>query len=198
MNYRSAREKLAAYQQEIAAVRAKMRALRSTVEPEEVRDYELSNHDGPVRLSALFGRKPELFLIHNMGTSCPNCSMWADGFNGLYPHIADRGAFVVSSPDSPEVQKAFAASRGWRFPMVSHQGTTFAADMGYASESGGFLPGISVFRREGSRIWRLADSRFDRGDDFCPVWHILELLPEGPAGWRAKLDYGSHEARAGS
>jgi predicted dithiol-disulfide oxidoreductase (DUF899 family) len=189
MEYRTASEKLAAYRKEIAGVRAKMRALQATVEPHEVRDYELAGAAGPVRLSALFGAKRELFLIHNMGRSCPNCTMWADGFNGLYPHLADRGAFVVSSPDPPEVQKAFAASRGWRFPMVSHRGTSFAADMGYASESGGWLPGISVFRHDGARIWRVADTRFDQGDDFCPVWHILDLLPEGPAGWRAKFEY---------
>jgi predicted dithiol-disulfide oxidoreductase (DUF899 family) len=190
MLYRTAQEKLAAYRKEIGAVRAKMRSLQATVEPEEVRDYEFASSDGPVRLSALFGPKRDLFLIHNMGRSCPNCTMWADGFNGLHPHLSDRGAFVVSTPDPPEVQRSFAASRGWRFPMVSHRSTTFAADMGYTSESGGFLPGISVFRRDGVRILRVSDARFDQGDDFCPVWHILDLLPEGPAGWRAKFDYG--------
>jgi len=191
MDYRSASEKLAAFRNEIRAVRAKMRALQATVDPEEVRDYEFATVAAPVRLSALFGAKRDLFLIHNMGTSCPACTMWADGFNGLYHHLADRGAFVVSSPDPPDVQKAFAAGRGWRFPMVSHRGTTFAADMGYTSKSGGFMPGISVFRRDGTRILRVADTRFDEGDDFCPVWHILDLLPEGPAGWRPKFDYRS-------
>lgn len=190
MQYRTASEKLAAYRSEIAAVRAKMRALQATVEPEEVRDYEFSTLAAPVRLSALFGAKRDLFLIHNMGTSCPACTMWADGFNGIYHHLADRGAFAVSSPDPPAVQKAFAESRGWRFPIVSHQGTTFAADMGYTSKNGGFVPGISVFRRDGARIWRLADTRFDQGDDFCAVWHILDLLPEGAAGWRPRFAYG--------
>jgi predicted dithiol-disulfide oxidoreductase (DUF899 family) len=112
--------------------------------------------------------------------------MWADGFNGIYDHIANRAAFVVSSPDAPAVQKSFAAARGWRFPMVSHEGTTFAADMGYRSEDVGWLPGISVFHRDETRIFRVADSRFSPGDDFCPLWHIFDLLPGGAGDWQPK------------
>jgi predicted dithiol-disulfide oxidoreductase (DUF899 family) len=131
--------------------------------------------------SQLFGDKRDLFVIHNMGRSCPACTLWAD--------IADRAAFVVSSPDSPDVQRAFAASRGWRFPMVSHQGASFAEDMGYGSESGGWLAGVSVFKRDGARILRTADTRFQPSDDFCSVWHLLDLLPEGADGWRPKFSY---------
>jgi len=189
MNYKTTSEKLAAYRRDIAALREKMRALQATIEPEEVKDYEFATAKGPVKLSALFGGKRDLFVIHNMGKSCPSCTMWADGFNGIYDHLANRGAFVVSSPDAPDVQKAFAESRGWRFPMVSHQGTTFAKDMGYVSKSGGFMPGISVYRLDGQRILRVADTQFDDGDDFCPVWHIFDLLPEGRADWRPKFSY---------
>ena len=57
--------------------------------------------------------------------------MWADGFNGVYEHLASRAAFVVASPNPVETQKQFAASRGWRFPMVSYEGSPFAEDMGY-------------------------------------------------------------------
>ena len=143
-----------------------------------------------MRLSELFGEKPDLIVIHNRGTSCPNCTLWADGFNGIYDHLADRAVFVVSSPDPPAVQKRFAAGRGWRFPMISHEGTTFAADMGYRSEEGGWLPGISVFRRDRNRILRVSDAEFDQGDDFCALWHIFDLLPGGAGDWRPKYRYG--------
>ena len=120
-----------------------------------------------------------------MGAGCVFCTLWADGFNGVYEHLANRAAFAVSTPDrSPEAQHRFAAGRGWRFPMVSHQGTNFAADMGYRSESGGFMPGVSVFRRDGDRITRVGDTALGPGDDFCSVWHFLDLLPEGANGWR--------------
>jgi predicted dithiol-disulfide oxidoreductase (DUF899 family) len=186
--YKETTHKLAAYRHEIAGLREKMRALQETVEPEEVADYLLLDARGPVRLSALFGDKDTLFVIHNMGRTCPNCTMWADGFNGVLPHLENRAAFVVTSPDDPATQAAFAASRGWRFRMVSHQGTDFAADMGYRGETG-WLPGISVFRKEGGRILRVSDQRLGPGDDFCSVWHFFDLIPEGPAGWRAKFSY---------
>jgi predicted dithiol-disulfide oxidoreductase (DUF899 family) len=165
-----------------------MRVLQKDAEPKAVENYRFATTDGPVRLSQLFGDKEYLFVIHNMGKSCPNCTMWADGFNGVLPHLENRAAFVVSSPDDPGTQRAFAATRGWRFRMVSHQGTSFAADMGYRNESG-WLPGVSVFRRVADRIFRVSDAPFDEGDDFCTVWHLFDLLPEGAAGWRAKFNY---------
>ena len=188
MLYREVSEKTAAYRRDIAALRKKMQALQTEVEPEEVENYRFATADGPVRLSELFAGKEYLFVIHNMGKACPACTMWADGFNGVLPHLENRAAFVVSSPDDPTTQRAFAAARGWRFRMVSHQGTSFATDMGYRGESG-WLPGVSVFRRIGGRIYRVSDTAFDQGDDFCTVWHFFDLLPEGAAGWCAKFNY---------
>lgn len=189
MSYRETAAKLAAWRDQIAELRSKMREAQAAVEPEPVRDYQFATPDGTKHLSQLFGGKRDLFVIHNMGRLCPSCTLWADGFNGIYPHIADRAAFVVSSPDPPEVQRAFAASRGWRFPMVSHQGSSFAEDMGYRSESGEWRPGVSVFRLDGGRVMRAGDTSFHPNDDFCAVWHLLDLLPEGADGWRPKFAY---------
>jgi predicted dithiol-disulfide oxidoreductase (DUF899 family) len=174
-------------------LRTKIRDAQATAEPEEVRDYEFATAAKPVLLSELFGGKDDLFVIHNMGSKCPHCTLWADGFNGIYHHLANRAGFVVSSPDPPALQSQFAASRGWRFPMVSHQGTSFAADMGYRAESGGWLPGISVFKRDTAtprgRIVRVSNAGFSPGDDFCTLWHIFDLLPEGAGAWKAKFAY---------
>jgi predicted dithiol-disulfide oxidoreductase (DUF899 family) len=189
MTYRDTAEKLAGWRGQIAALRQKMREAQASVEPEPVRDYEFASAGGPKRLSRLFGTKRDLFVIHNMGRSCPNCTLWADGFNGIYPHLADRAAFVITSPDPTDVQQEFAANRGWRFPMISHQGNSFAADMGYRSPTGGWLPGVSVFRLDGNTILRVADTSFEPADDFCALWHLFDLLPEGTAGWRPKFGY---------
>lgn len=189
MKYQQASKKLETYRRGIAELREKMRATLAETEPEEVRDYEFSTPEGKRKLSDLFGESDELILIHNMGRRCSYCTMWADGFNGVYHHLADRASFVVTSPDPPAVQKEFAEGRGWRFPMVSHHGTSFAADMGYVGENGGWMPGISIFRREGKRIVRLSDAGFHPLDDFSTVWHILDLFPEGPAGWSPKFKY---------
>jgi predicted dithiol-disulfide oxidoreductase (DUF899 family) len=188
MNYRETAEKLRQYRREIAGLRAKMRDLQQSVEPEEVRDYELAVPGGKTRLSSLFGDKDTLFVVHNMGMSCPYCTLWADGFAGVFEHLRNRAAFVVSSPDPPERQQEFAAGRRWTFPMVSHQGSTFAADMGYHDDSG-FRPGVSVLRRERGKLVRVADTSFSPGDDFCNVWHFFDLIPEGAAGWKPKYKY---------
>jgi len=194
MSYKDTAKKLAGYRGQIAELRKKIRAEQAEIEPEEVSDYVFATPSGSVRLSALFGAKPDLFVIHNMGRSCPYCTLWADGFNGVYHHLSDRAGFAVSSPDAPEVQKEFGASRNWRFPMVSHKGTSFAADMGFIGESGGFMPGISAFRRDGARIVRVSDASFSPGDDFASIWHIFDLLPEGPGNWSPKYTYPAQRA----
>jgi len=190
VSYRDSTNQLAAYREQITELRRKMREVQAAIEPEVVQDYVFATPSGPRSLSSLFGNKPDLFVIHNMGTSCPACTMWADGFNGLYPHIAARAAFVVASPDPPEMQQRFAAGRGWRFPMVSHAGSSFAADMGYRGKKGGWLPGVSVFKRDGERILRVADTGFEPGDDFCALWHFLDLTPEGKGDWEPDYRYG--------
>jgi predicted dithiol-disulfide oxidoreductase (DUF899 family) len=189
MKDRETAAKLAVYRSRIAELRRELRAVRAAAEPEEVIDYVFATPGEPVRLSALFGAKHDLILIHNMGSACPYCTLWADGFNGIYHHLVERAAFVVSSPDPPQLQRAFAEERGWRFAMVSHAGTTFAADMGYRSETGRWLPGLSAFRKEGGRILRVSDAPADVGDDFCALWHIFDLLPGGYEGFRPKIRY---------
>lgn len=182
--------------EEIEAARRKLVKLRRRLPPEPVKDYELKNVDGPVRLSEMFGDKDDLILVHNMGTGCSNCTMWADGFNGEWEHLQSRAAFVVVSPDSPEVQQAFARGRGWGFPMYSAAGTTFTEDMGFRWEEEAFLsgyqPGVSVFRKKADgRIVRVAKDSFGPGDLYCGVWHLFDLLPDGAAGWDPLFEYPS-------
>jgi predicted dithiol-disulfide oxidoreductase (DUF899 family) len=180
----------------IAALRAEMRKLQARVEPQPVQDYLLAGWDGPVRLSELFGGKRDLILIHNMGTGCSSCTRWADGFNGVYDHLASRAAFVVASPNPVQVQKKFAASRGWRFPMVSYEGSTLAEDLGYREggdpldeKLGGWNPGVSFLRRQGDRIVRLSDTEFGPGDDFCVVYHLFDLAPGYGLDWAPSYKY---------
>jgi predicted dithiol-disulfide oxidoreductase (DUF899 family) len=183
MRYAEVHGKLADYRRQIASIREKMRETLAGVEPQEVQDYELASTEGTVRLSQLFGQHEDLILIHNMGVACSYCTLWADGYNGIHPHVVMRAGFAVSSPDRPAVQKKLAESRGWKFPMVSHAGTSFAADLGYVSAKGGWMPGVSVFRREGATVLRVSDTGFSPGDDFCTLWHFFDLLPGGAGEW---------------
>lgn len=188
MIYGDARHQLRTLRAEIDGIRAEMRDVLDAAEPEPVADHEFEAES--VSLSALFGDKRELIFVHNMGASCAYCTLWADGYNGLYPHIKTRAAFVVASPDAPERQRAFARERGWRFPMVSDQGAAFAQKMGYADADGGCRPGLSIFQRgDDGAIVRLMDASSCPHDDFCAVWHLFDLLPGGAQGWRPRLRY---------
>ena len=42
---------------------------------------------GETTLLDLFGDRDTLLAIHNMGQGCRYCTLWADGFNGLLPHL---------------------------------------------------------------------------------------------------------------
>ncbi|HEY1750263.1 MAG TPA: DUF899 family protein [Caulobacteraceae bacterium] len=198
MTYADSMSALKAKRAQLLTLHDEIRTLQQHVEPQPVEDYVFEGWNGPVRLSELFGDKRDLFVIHNMGTSCRYCTMWADGFNGVYDHLADRAAFVLSTPNTPEVQKQFARARGWRFPMVSQAGNSFARDMGYRLEHGDevgedasrWVPGVSAFQKRDGGVVRVSDTDLGPSDDFCSVWHFLDMLPEGPAGWAPKFRYG--------
>lgn len=190
MSYGSKQEQLKRLQDQVTDLRKKMIDLRKSQEPEKVKNYELVTKNGEkTNLADLFGNKNELFVIHNMGKKCAYCTLWADGFNGILGHLENRAAFVLSSPDASEIQRQFAESRGWKFRMVSTEGSSFTKDMGYQGENG-FRPGVSVFVRSGDEILRVSDNEFGPGDDYCQLWHLLDLLPQGAAGWGPKFSYG--------
>ncbi|MFI4897354.1 MAG: DUF899 family protein [Phycisphaerales bacterium JB059] len=178
-------------QRQIQELKARLSQARRAAPPEPTPDYELRRTDGsPVRLGELFGAKEDLLVVHNMGRGCVYCTLWADGFSSLTPHLQDRAAFVLCSNDEPETAGAFARERGWRFPVVSGAGSSFARDLGFASAEGKPWPGVSAFRRlENGSIVRMGSAPFGPGDDFCPPWPLFDLLAGGAGDWGPKYSY---------
>ena len=187
---------IALAQEELGRAQQRLASLRRQVPPEPVRDYELEGPVGPVRISEIFGDRNDLILIHNMGAGCPFCTMWADEFNGALRHLESRAAFAVVSPDSPRVQQGLARKRGWHFDMYSAEGTTFFRDMGFQQGDGdqvsGYKPGVSVFHKgEDGAVVRVSKDAFGPGDLYCGVWHLFDLLADGPGDWSPQLEYSS-------
>ncbi len=182
-------KKLSRQEQKLNAHLKKLAKHKRKLPHTEVEDYAFASAAGPVKLSALFGKKKDLIVIHNMGAACRYCTMWADGFNGLYPHLADRAAFVLVSPDSPAAQSKFAKSRGWRFPMVSGRDADFSKDLGFKKGDDEWWPGTSTFQKKGKKIYHVASANFGPFDAFCPVWHLFALLADGVNDWEAKYKY---------
>lgn len=164
--------------------------LRRKTRPKAVADYRFSDMEGkPLRLSQAFGRQKDLIVVHNMGRRCPYCTMWADGFNGVLPHLENRAAFLVASPDEPKDQKSFHRSRGWKFRMASTRGSTFSHDMGFEPAPGQCMPGYTTFRKKQGRIERVSSTFFGPGDDYCSVFHFFDLLADGIGDWGPKYKY---------
>jgi predicted dithiol-disulfide oxidoreductase (DUF899 family) len=183
-------EEIDRLQGEVEAAKAKLAEARRKLPWEEVQNYTLSGPgDTKVTLSEAFGDKDDLLVIHNMGTGCSYCTLWADGFNGFVDHLENRAGFVVVSPNDPAVQAKFAASRGWRFKMLSGQGSDFTADMGFLPD-GDYWPGVSAFHKDADgKIYRTGKSFLGPGDDYCAVWHLFDLFAKGADGWEPQFKY---------
>jgi predicted dithiol-disulfide oxidoreductase (DUF899 family) len=175
----------------IGELQKNLAELRARRPHEPVKDYEFRDWSGaPCRLSQLFGAQRDLIVVHNMGARCNYCTLWADGFNGLRPHLESRAAFVVTSPDPVELQRSFAHQRGWRFRMVSAHGTPFFAEMGFTDGVGDPMPGASTFQRQtDGTILRIQRAEFGPGDQFCAAWHLFDLLAGGVGAWQPQLKY---------
>jgi predicted dithiol-disulfide oxidoreductase (DUF899 family) len=179
-------EKISLLEQEILKKKEQLVKLKKSLPETKVDNYlfSLPNNE-KVSLAQLFGDKNELFVVHNMGSSCSYCTMWADGFNGIYHHLIKKAPFVVTSPDSPEFQEDFSASRGWKFPLISTEENTFKEDMGFEKD-GYYYPGVSTFRKDADgNIYHHAKTTLGPGDDYCAVWHLLDLLPSGREDYEA-------------
>ena len=185
-------EQISAIQKEIEYSRSKILELRSKLELEPVSNYVLKDWEGKdVLLSSLFDERDELMVIHNMGKRCAYCTLWADVFNGSVLPLNDRMPFVVISPDSPEMQKEFAQSRGWKFKMLSAHGSTFIKDLGFEPKPNSYWPGVSALIRKEEKIFRASYDFFGPGDFYCSPWHLFDLFPKKSNDWKPKFDYNN-------
>jgi predicted dithiol-disulfide oxidoreductase (DUF899 family) len=179
-------------EKELQELKKKIIGLRKEAKTEITKDYELKTLDGQtVNLFSLFGDKDDLIVVHNMGRGCPYCTLWADGFNGIYKHLENRVSFALVSHDSPEIARRFVSGRNWKFRVLANDGGPFSFEMGYADEKGNPYPGVSTFHRDGDgKVYRVAHTSFGPGDDFCSLWHLFDLLNDGPNGWQPRYVYG--------
>ena len=173
--------------EKIAELEKEATALKQEWATMDVEDYTLNNTEGEHKLSALFGDNDNLILVHNMGKSCPYCTIWADGLNGVWKYLTEgvpggetKTAFIVASPDAPDVQKENADSRGWTFPMYSIEGTTLGKDLDMQDDEGHHWPGVSILKKDGDKITRVSRDWFGPGDKYCSIFSLLQLMPGSP------------------
>jgi len=175
-------------EKELYEMTLKLGELRKANPPTEVKNYHFQTLTGEVSLKDLFAGKDQLFAIHNMGQACRYCTLWADGFNSFLPHLESKFSVVLLSKDSPEIQRKFANSRGWRFQMASHGGSDYLKEQTVLPPEAN-MPGIVCYERKGDLIFRKNASVFGPGDEFCSLWNVLSLAGHSEESWNPQYNY---------
>jgi predicted dithiol-disulfide oxidoreductase (DUF899 family) len=204
-----ARKQLLAKEKEATRVRDALRAERRALPMVEVeKDYAFEGHDGKASLLDMFEGRRQLIVQHFMfdpewGDGCPSCTHFSDDLGHL-PHLHEKNTSFVAVSRAP-LQKieAYRRKRGWTFPWYSSFGSDFnydfrvtmdesvaPAEYNYRSaaehrQAGmpwyteGEQPGVSVFLREGERIFHTY-STFARGSEhLVSTAMFLDLTPLG-------------------
>jgi predicted dithiol-disulfide oxidoreductase (DUF899 family) len=199
---------------ELREARRRAAALRRALPPgPEVEDYVFAGEDGEVRLSELFTGPGRSLVVYQLmyGEAevepCPMCSMWVDGLNGVARHIARRTDLAVIAQAPIADVLAYGRHRGWSsLRLLSSAGTSFKADLGLRGPSGEQYPGLSVFTRDADgtvRHFYTRDPNVVEGeeggmDQWCVVWNVFDLTPEGRGDWYPTREYeGSSSSKAG-
>lgn len=181
-------ERIAELEGQIFTLTAELQALRKTAPASPVRNYAFATLDGETDLLSLFGEQSQLLAIHNMGQGCRYCTLWADGFNGLLPHLESAFSVVLVSKDAPAVQRRFAASRGWGFRLASHGGGDYIAEQTVMPGESN-MPGAVLYERDGDRILRKNSAIFGPGDQYCAFWSLLGLAGLGAEDFTPQFRY---------
>ncbi len=167
------------------------------------KDYAFAGPAGRLSLGDLFGGKSQLAVYHFMlgpdwNEGCKSCSFWADNFNGIDVHLAQRDLALVAVSRAPLAKiDAFKRRMGWTFRWVSSFGSDFNRDFGVSftpEELRGEVeynytrqtfpadeaPGMSLFFRDGDGTVFHTYSCYARGLDMLNgAYHILDLAPKG-------------------
>jgi predicted dithiol-disulfide oxidoreductase (DUF899 family) len=116
---------------------------------------------------------------------CPMCTIWVDSFNGVEERVSDTAPIAIASRASAAALSNLGRQRGWTTPLYAST-EEYARDVGSEEEDGGQLPLITVFRKDpsGISLWYAQCANFPDGtyrgiDLLNPLWHLLDLLPQG-------------------
>jgi predicted dithiol-disulfide oxidoreductase (DUF899 family) len=216
--YLAKREELRLAEIELMLQRERVAELRRHLpQGAAIQDYQfeegprdLNAGDAPartVRLSELFTQPDRSLVIYHLmygkrqTKPCPMCTAWCDGANGVTHHLAQNLDFAVLAAADLPALRAHARARGWdRLRLLSAGNSTFKYDLGSENAEGQQDSAISVFTRDGdgtlrhfytAHPWMAADVK-ERGIDLlAPIWHFLDLTPQGRGNWYTSLEYGT-------
>ncbi len=147
--------------------------------------YVFDSADGERTLLDLFDGRRQLIVYHFMvppatGEFCVSCSFWVDNIGHLAHLHARDTSLVVDCPVAVERVLAFRERMEWSVPFVSSARTDFYSDFHFTTADGDRMaPGISVFIREGERIFHTYSTLRYGGEMLNSTYHYLDLTPLG-------------------
>jgi predicted dithiol-disulfide oxidoreductase (DUF899 family) len=212
---------------EIALMRQRERVAelrRALPQGAAIQDYQfeegpraLDAGDTPVRsvrLSELFAKPERSLVIYHLmfgkkqSKACPMCTAWLDAANGVAHHLAQNLDFAVVAAADVATLRAHARTRGWdKLRLLSAGRSSFKFDLGSEDEQGEQDSTVSVFTSDAkgnvrhcySAHPRMGPDIPERGIDLLnPIWHYLDLTPQGRGRWYASLAYGVRPVSASS
>lgn len=214
--YRKARDELLAAEMTLRQSVEDVARLRRELPPGGVvpEDYEFDevrlDADEPrkVRLSSLFEDGKDSLIVYGFmygpdwSDPCPLCTSVTDGTNGIAPHVRAKTNFVTVAKAPAAKLKALAEERGWHNTrLLSSANNSFNKDYlaEWPGDYGDHHPMMNVFvRRDGEIRHFWASELFfvpmDGGhprhvDMVWPLWHLLDLTPEGREDFLPRLSY---------
>jgi predicted dithiol-disulfide oxidoreductase (DUF899 family) len=164
-----------------------------------------------VRLSELFAPGKDSLILYSymygpaMKQPCPLCTAMLDGLDGQAKHIEQRANFAVVARSPIPRLRELARDRGWEsMRLLSSAKNTYHRDYHGEEADGRQNPMMNVWVRRSGKIhhsWGSEllfnapkdglDSR--HVDQFWPLWHLLDLTPEGRgADFYPSLSYGAY------
>lgn len=166
------------------ALNAERRRLPMT---EIKKEYIFEGPESKLSLLDLFEGRKQLILYHFMfapdvhgwpDAGCPGCSMFVDNVGRLeHLHTRDTSFVLISRAPLANIEK-YKKRMEWNIPWYSSEGNSFNRDFGVTTDKGETF-GLSVFIRDGDRVFRTYFTSLRGVEALGSIWTFLDLTPFG-------------------
>jgi predicted dithiol-disulfide oxidoreductase (DUF899 family) len=198
--WQAAHEKLLANEKAATRARDALAGERRRQPMVEItKPYVFDGPKGKAHLPDLFDGRRQLILYHFMfaptvdgwpDAGCPGCSFFADQIGHLAHLHARNTSFVLVSRAPMANIKRYKKRMGWTVPWFSSAKNDFNVDFGLTTDRGETF-GLSVFLRDGKRVYRTYFTMNRGVEALGSTWTFLDLTPLGrqeiwedsPKGW---------------
>jgi predicted dithiol-disulfide oxidoreductase (DUF899 family) len=186
--WQAAHEELLAKEKKATRARDALAAERRRQPMVEIdKPYVFEGPEGEATLLDLFAGRRQLILYHFMfapgvdgwpSAGCDGCSMVVDNVGHLaHLHARDTSFVLVSRAPIASIE-SYRERMGWTVPWYSSAGSDFNVDFGVTTEQGETF-GLSVFLRDGERVYRTYFTSERGVEALGSVWTFLDLTPLG-------------------